>query len=60
VSLIPLWGDASGVTTEGLEYPLEDGLLKFASTRGVSNVLIGESAKVQLSQGLLACVVIHD
>ena len=58
VSLIALTGDARGVTTEGLEYPLTRGRLAFGSTLGVSNVLLGATANVQVEEGLLACIVI--
>ena len=60
VSLIPLGGDALGVSTEGLEYPLRDETLSFGSTRGVSNVFLGEDAAVHLREGMLACIVIHN
>jgi thiamine pyrophosphokinase len=60
VSLIPLGGDASGVITRGLEYPLEDEMLPFGGTRGISNVLLGEKGDVSLRQGILLCVVIHS
>jgi thiamine pyrophosphokinase len=60
VSLIPLQGDAHGITTQALEYPLNCETLHFGSTRGVSNVLVEERAWVALEQGLLLCVVIHD
>ena len=59
VSLIPIGGDAQGVTTGGLEYPLVGETLVFGATRGVSNVLLEESATVHLQGGLLLCVVIH-
>jgi thiamine pyrophosphokinase len=59
LSLIPLFGDARGVTTHNLEYPLHDETLTFGSTRGVSNVLLDEEAVVSLREGLLMCVVIH-
>jgi thiamine pyrophosphokinase len=59
VSLIPLYGDASGITTEGLEYPLVNGDLLFGSTKGISNVLVDNSAKVAVTKGILVCVVIH-
>jgi thiamine pyrophosphokinase len=59
VSLIPLWGDAGGITTQGLEYPLDDEVLTFGSTRGISNVMTGETAQVHLKSGLLAAVLIH-
>lgn len=60
VSLIPLGGDAIGVSTQGLEYPLEDERLVFASSRGVSNTLLSSPAVVTLKDGLLMCVVIHN
>ncbi len=57
VSLIPLGGDAVGVTTEGLEWPLQGETLHFGPARGVSNVLTAEQARVRVRQGLLLCVV---
>ena len=58
VSLIALTGDARGVTTEGLEYPLTRGRLAFGSTLGVSNVLLAATATVRVEAGLLAFIVI--
>ena len=58
VSLISLQGDAAGVTTSGLEYPLDRGRLAFGSTLGVSNVLLGTTATVRVEHGLVACIVI--
>jgi len=58
VSLIPLRGDAQGVTTNGLEYPLTNDTLPFGSTLGVSNVLTGNRATVKVREGLVICVVI--
>jgi thiamine pyrophosphokinase len=58
VSLIALNGIADGVTTEGLEYPLDRGRLALGSTLGVSNVLLGTQATVTVAAGLVACVVI--
>jgi thiamine pyrophosphokinase len=60
VSLIPLAGNAIGVTTEGLKYTLHDEILVFGSTRGISNVLQCEEAAVHLREGMLACIVIHN
>jgi thiamine pyrophosphokinase len=59
VSLIPLGGDAVGVTTDGLEWRLDDDTLRFGPARGVSNVLTAERASVGVRQGLLLCVVTH-
>jgi thiamine pyrophosphokinase len=59
VSLIPLDGDARGITTTGLEYPLDDGTLHFGSSRGVSNTLQRDRSTISLRAGLLLCVLIH-
>ena len=59
VSLIPLTNDTYGITTQGLEYALNDENLSFGSTRGISNVLLEEEATISLKAGLLLCTVIH-
>jgi len=59
VSLIPLGGDATGVTADGLEWPLHEDTLRFGPARGVSNVLTGEQAYVRVRQGSLLCVITH-
>lgn len=59
VSLIPLAGPAAKITTWGLEYPLKAETLDFGSTRGISNVMLGESASINLQLGLLLCIIIH-
>lgn len=56
LSLLPLGGDAVGVTTGGLAYPLRDETLHFGFTRGVSNEFAGETATVSLQTGLLWCL----
>ena len=60
VSLIPIGGDARGITTSGLEYPLHDEMLSFGSTRGISNVMMERGATVSLAEGLLICTVIRQ
>ena len=59
LSLIPLAGDAHGITTRGLEYSLQGETLHFGTTRGVSNILLGSEAQVFFEDGLLLCTVIH-
>jgi thiamine pyrophosphokinase len=59
VSLIPVTGEARGINTQGLEYPLSEGTLRFGSSRGISNVLLDEEASISLENGLLLCVVYH-
>jgi len=60
VSLLPIAGEVTGITIEGLEYPLQRGTLKFGSTLGVSNVLTAPVARVQVERGLLLCVHISN
>lgn len=60
VSLLPLFGTAHGVRTEGLEYPLRDEDLLPHRTRGISNVMLGASASVFLASGLLLCVHLEN
>jgi thiamine pyrophosphokinase len=60
VSLIPLGGDAIGISTQGLEYPLKQETLHFGSTRGISNVLLDPPANVSLEEGLLLCTIDHS
>jgi len=60
VSLLPIAGDVTGITTEGLEYPLQRGTLKFGPTLGISNVLTAPVARVQVERGLLLCVHISN
>jgi thiamine pyrophosphokinase len=60
VSLLPIAGDVTGITTEGLEYPLQRGTLKLGPTLGVSNVLTAPVAQIQVERGLLLCVHISN
>jgi thiamine pyrophosphokinase len=56
LSLIPLNGDARGVTLTGLAYPLRDETLLAGPARGVSNTLTGPAAQVTVRAGLLLAV----
>jgi thiamine pyrophosphokinase len=60
LSLIPLAGDAQGIVTQGLEYPLHHETLHLGSTRGVSNVFTESEATITFQQGLLLCALIHQ
>lgn len=57
VSLIPVAGDASGIVTEQLEYPLRHETLRFGAARGVSNVMLTQQAKFSFETGVL--LVVH-
>ena len=56
VTILPLHGDALGVRTEGLEYPLRGETLTAGTTRGVSNVLLDHEATVSLESGTVLVV----
>ncbi|MAT95793.1 MAG: thiamine diphosphokinase [Anaerolineaceae bacterium] len=59
VSLIPLAGDAEGVSTTGMQWTLQEETLHFGQARGISNRLTAEKATVTLEKGLLLCVHTH-
>ena len=61
LSLIPLGGDAHGITTAGLEYPLDDATLPSGPSLGISNALTGPQASVTVRDGmLLAILTFHE
>lgn len=56
ISLLPLGVPASGITTQGLLYPLRGETLLPGPARGLSNVRIAAGASVKLRQGSLLVV----
>jgi thiamine pyrophosphokinase len=56
VSLLPLGGDAEGVTTEGLRYPLAGETLAAGSSRGVSNEFAAAWARLRVARGVVLAV----
>jgi thiamine pyrophosphokinase len=59
VSLIPIGGDSSGVTTHGLRWALQSETLYAAQSRGISNVLMDDIFSIAVSQGHLAVLQPH-
>lgn len=59
VSLLPFGADVEAVTTAGLRYPLRDEPLRAGPARGLSNVRIGDLARVQIGSGRLLVVEIR-
>lgn len=57
LSLIPVGGDAQGVSTQGLSYALEDEDLLFGSSRGVSNEFAEQKASINVKKGMLLAVI---
>lgn len=58
LSLIPFEGDVKGINTHGLAYPLHNESLLFGPARGVSNILTGPVASVEIRVGTL--LVVHS
>jgi thiamine pyrophosphokinase len=56
VSLLPWGTPAEGVNTDGLVYPLTKETLLPYRTRGISNQLLADTAKISLKRGTLLCV----
>ncbi len=56
VSLFPVGGPASGVTTEGLRFPLRDEELPVGPSRGLSNELLAQHGSVTTGRGQLLIV----
>jgi thiamine pyrophosphokinase len=60
VTLLPVGGDAQGVTTDGLAYPLSDEELRFGRSRGLSNVVQRAGASGWLTSGTLLVLEIQQ
>ncbi len=58
VTLLSIGGDATGVTTVGLQYALTDDRLPLGSSVGVSNVMTDPRASVDVREGLV--LVVHE
>jgi thiamine pyrophosphokinase len=56
LSLIPIGGDASGLGTEGLVYPLKDETLRLGDSRGISNLFSETRAAIKINAGSLLAV----
>lgn len=58
VTLLPVAGDAIGVTTVGLRWALDDEVLRLGRSRGLSNEVTDAPASVRLTSGVLLVVEI--
>jgi thiamine pyrophosphokinase len=56
LTLLPVGGPATGITTAGLHYPLRGEALTPGTTRGVSNVVAADVATVELEAGTLLAI----
>ena len=60
VSVLPVRGDAKGVTLEGMKYPLKDADIACFSSLGVSNEIVEDVAKISVKQGVLLVIESRD
>jgi len=59
ISLLPLSETVHGVVTEGLEYKVPQETFRMGVPNGISNVMTGEKASVQVKDGLLLAIINH-
>ena len=60
VSVLPVKGDAKGVTLEGMKYPLGNADVACFSSLGVSNEIVEEKARISVEQGVLLVIESRD
>lgn len=51
VSILPFLGDLKGVTTSGLEYPLDNSTIKIGTSLGVSNKMTEATCHIEIKEG---------
>ena len=60
LSLIPVTETATGITIEGLAYPLKDAEIKMGDTIGISNVFQSGKAEIRIRKGMLLVTKSRD
>ncbi len=60
VSLIPLTTQVTGITTENMEYELDDTTIEIGTSLGVSNVMTDDNASVSVKDGVLILIMSRD
>ncbi len=60
VSLIPVGGDAKGVSLRGFKYPLTEALVPQFSSLCVSNEIVEEKACIQIQEGIMLLIESKD
>lgn len=58
ISIIPIGGDAKGITLRGLEYSVTDYNIEMGSSLGISNKSVAEEIIVSVEDGILLVVKI--
>ncbi|MDK2799877.1 MAG: thiamine pyrophosphokinae [Clostridiales bacterium] len=60
VSLLPITKEVNGITTDGLQYALQNAQMIFGIPNGVSNVFVQPNVKISIRKGLLLVIKAHD
>lgn len=60
ISLIPLTTDVEGLTLVGFKYPLKNAKLSIGISLGVSNEILQDIARIELSKGILIVIESRD
>ena len=60
VSILPVRGDAKGVTLKGMKYPLEGAEVACFSSLGISNEIESDVAEISVEQGRLLVIESRD
>ena len=56
ISIIPIKGDAKGITLTNLEYPLENGIMEFSRPLGISNIMTNSSCNIKVNEGSIIII----
>ncbi|MBP1997144.1 thiamine diphosphokinase [Peptostreptococcus canis] len=56
ISVLPLKGDAKGVTLKNLEYPLNEFDFEYSITRGISNVMLNDHCYIEVKDGSIVVI----
>ena len=60
VSLIPLTSIVEGLSLTGFKYPLKDYTLPIGTSLGISNEIIGDTAHIEMKNGILIVIESRD
>jgi len=60
VSILPVKGDAKGVSLEGMKYPLQDADIVCFSSLGISNEIVDDTARIIVREGILLVIESND
>lgn len=59
VSIIPIFGNLTGVTLKGFKYEINNDILFFGSSRGNSNVITDDECEITVKEGI-GIVIVND